>query len=71
MPFGGAGGAQVTVALRGWSLDTVGVSTAPGPGSEEELIVTLKTRSLTCCVLTKARGERDEEDLFLKKKKKN
>lgn len=56
MPFGGAGGSQVTVALRGWSLDTMGVSTGPGPGSEEELIVTLKTRRGKCCVLTKVRG---------------
>lgn len=44
MPFGGAGGSQVTVALRGWSLDTVGGSTGPGPGSEEEFMVTLKKR---------------------------
>lgn len=46
----------------------MGVSTGPGPASEEELIVTLKTRRGTRCVLTKVREERDEKDLFLKKK---
>lgn len=35
MPFGWAGGTQETVALRGWSPDTAGVSTGPGPVGRE------------------------------------
>lgn len=36
MPFGGEGGVQFTVAVRGWSSDTIGGSTGPGSGSKRE-----------------------------------
>lgn len=38
MPFGWEGGTQVIVTLRGWSSDTAGVSTGPGPGGKEKEI---------------------------------
>lgn len=38
MPFAWEGGAQVIVKLRGWSPDTAGVSTGPGPESKEKEI---------------------------------
>lgn len=35
-PFGWEGGTQETVTLRGWSPDTAGVSTGPGPERERQ-----------------------------------
>lgn len=66
MPFGWEGGTQVTVTLRGWSSDTTGVSTGPGPEGKEKQNREMKKicskqqwiNVLPVCVLIKrGRGE--------------